>query len=103
MIAESFDRGHRNELVAAGILPLEFSDLQTAKSLSTLIEPNRVIELSEKQRYRVMHAKEGETEVKTDDGIKFRCNVRLDNQQEVGYFQAGGLLRYAIGRKVNKA
>jgi aconitate hydratase len=90
VIAESFERIHRSNLVGMGILPLEFDHGQNLKSLG----------LSGRERFTI-HGLQAmkprqvvEVEALADDGKRttFNTHSRVDNETEVGYLQHGGIL-----------
>jgi aconitate hydratase len=96
VIAESFERIHRSNLVGMGVLPLQFGDGDTAQSLG----------LSGREKYTITGIAEikprqdVEVQVERDDGSKFtftaRC--RIDTYNELEYFKAGGILHYVLRR-----
>src|SRR5438874_2151873 len=91
VIAESFERIHRSNLVGMGILPLQFQPGESLKSLG-LVGPEaftiRGLEAGLKPGQRV------EVEATPDGGSARRFNVscRLDNQTDVEYLRHGGVL-----------
>ena len=97
VIAESYERIHRSNLVGMGILPLQYLEGVTAASLG----------LTGKEIFSVHDLNEGHaTEVlikATDpDGVtqEFTAKVRLDTPQEVLYYQHGGILPYVLRQLV---
>ena len=90
VIAESFERIHRSNLVGMGILPLEFEHGENLKSLG----------LSGRERFTIrglqaMKPRQSvEVEALADDGKRttFKTHSRVDNETEVGYLQHGGIL-----------
>jgi aconitate hydratase len=96
VIAESFERIHRSNLVGMGVLPLQFRDGENAESLGlTGAEKYTIAGLSSlKPRQDV------EVAVERDDGSQFtftaRC--RIDTYNELEYFNAGGILHYVLRR-----
>jgi aconitate hydratase len=90
VIAESFERIHRSNLVGMGILPLEFNGGETRKSLGLTGREKFSIrgfgELKPRQRMTV--------EVEGEDGPRkaFEVTARLDNQTDVDYLRHGGVL-----------
>jgi aconitate hydratase len=90
VIAESFERIHRSNLVGMGILPLEFSRGENLQSLG----------LSGRERFTIRGLaanKPGqvvEVEAVADDGKKttFKTHSRVDNETESGYLHNGGIL-----------
>jgi len=92
VIAESFERIHRSNLVGMGVLPLEFVDGQTRESLGlTGFEAFAIegvpaaVESSGKSRVRV-----------SADGKKFEARVRIDTPMEAEYYRNGGILPYVL-------
>lgn len=95
VIAQSFERIHRSNLVGMGILPCCFLENQSADSLG----------LTGKERFNVNlnegNLKVNQTlEVTTDCGKKFDVKVRLDTPVEVEYFKNGGILQYVMRKMV---
>lgn len=95
VIAESFERIHRSNLIGMGILPLEFIGGENAESLGltgketfTLNVPNDV---KIGQRFEVM----------TDCGKKFMVKARIDTEPEIEYYRDGGILIYVM-KKIMK-
>ncbi len=95
VIAESFERIHRSNLVGMGVLPLEFTDGHNRKTLA--LDGSEVIDivgLSAGLRPRmtleaVIHRKDGARE-----RIALRC--RVDTAEEVEYVRHGGILPYVL-------
>jgi len=90
VIAESFERIHRSNLVGMGILPLQFAPGESAQQLG----------LTGRERFAI-RGLEGikpgqhlEVEASTDDGKvrKFTAHARVDNETEVQYLHHGGIL-----------
>ncbi|XP_005931759.1 iron-responsive element-binding protein 2 [Haplochromis burtoni] len=88
VIAESFEKLHRNQLVGMGIMPLQFLSGQNADSL----------ELSGKERFSITLPESlspgQELTVKTSQGKSFSVTGLFDSDTDVILFQHGGLLRY---------
>lgn len=96
VIAESYERIHRSNLVGMGVLPLQYLPGQTAESLG----------LTGKETFNIDvnggNLKVGQTlEVTTDSGKKFQVKTRIDTEPELAYFQNGGILHYVL-RKLMK-
>jgi aconitate hydratase A / 2-methylisocitrate dehydratase len=92
VIAESFERIHRSNLVGMGILPLQFAPGQNAGSLGlTGAERYDILGLSDMPKELAVTA--------TADAGKttgFRVTVRIDTPQELQYYQHGGILEYVL-------
>lgn len=95
VIAESFERIHRSNLVGMGVLPLQFVDGQTRQSLN--LTGHEVISirglLDGIQPHKIL-----EVDVKRPNGVASHFNVlcRIDTLNEVEYFKAGGILHYVL-------
>jgi len=100
VIAESFERIHRSNLIGMGVLPLEFSNGDNRKKLQlegsekiTILEinnitPNKLIQckIDSKKQSRL---------------IVLKC--RIDTMKELDYYKAGGILQYVLNLIVDKA
>jgi aconitate hydratase len=96
VIAESFERIHRTNLVGMGVLPLQFREGQSAASLG----------LTGKETYHVDGiraslnggGRKAAVRAVADDGkeTKFTVDVRVDTPQEVEYYRNGGILPYVL-------
>ncbi len=95
VIAESFERIHRSNLVGMGVLPLQFAPGETRESLGlTGQESYSVVGLSEalsnNAKVTVIAVAEDGSEK------KFEAVVRIDTPQEVEYYRSGGILPYVL-------
>ncbi|HEV2027436.1 MAG TPA: aconitate hydratase AcnA [Candidatus Dormibacteraeota bacterium] len=90
VIAESFERIHRSNLVGMGILPLEFA---RGENLQTLRLDGRE-QFTIKGIDAIKPGQQVEVEALSDDGTKttFKTHARADNDTEVGYLHNGGVL-----------
>src|SRR6195256_1263377 len=90
VIAESFERIHRSNLVGMGILPLEFVRGENLQSLGLTGRETFTI----KGIGAIKPGQEIEVEAAADDGKKttLKTHARVDNQTEVGYMRNGGVL-----------
>ena len=91
VIAESFERIHRTNLVGMGVLPLQFVNGENAASLS----------LTGREQYSVEGVAEalrsGARRARVRAGDKtFEVIVRVDTPQEVEYYRNGGILPYVL-------
>jgi aconitate hydratase len=90
VIAESFERIHRSNLVGMGVLPLEFADGATRQSLGlTGFETIDIVGLDANVRPRARLT------VKAD-GKTFPVIVRIDTPEELRYYAHGGILPYVL-------
>lgn len=99
VIAESFERIHRSNLVGMGILPLEFPAGENAASLGLTGEESfSFLGLTTllKEKFASGHALE--VVATSADGSKksFKANVRIDTPQEIEYYEHGGILLYVL-------
>src|SRR5690349_22961234 len=88
VIAESFERIHRSNLVGMGVLPLQFQDGENAESLG----------LTGEEEFSVVGVEGGEAKevtVRADDK-EFKARVRIDTPKEVHYYQHGGILPFVL-------
>jgi aconitate hydratase len=87
VIAESYERIHRSNLVGMGILPLQFADGESAESL----------DLTGAEEFSVSDLEEGAKTltVKADDK-EFEATVRIDTPNEWQYYRNGGILHYVL-------
>ena len=105
VIAESFERIHRSNLVGMGIAPLEFVSGQNVASLGlTGHEVVAVTGLAEGVRTAFKDGRDVTVRARREDGtsVDFKARVRLDTPQEVEYYRHGGILHYVL-RQLLKA
>lgn len=89
VIAESFERIHRSNLVQMGVVPLEFKDGQNAASLGlTGTETYDVRMVDDRTAEVVAHG--------ADSTITFECTVRIDTPMEAAFMRSGGILPYVL-------
>ena len=95
VIAESFERIHRSNLVGMGVLPLEFTGDQTRKSLGlTGFETITIEGLTDAMAPR---AELTVTATAADGSVKtFKARSRIDTPEELNYFKNGGILPYVL-------
>jgi aconitate hydratase len=93
VIAESFERIHRSNLIGMGVLPLQFKDGNTAQSLK----------LTGKESFEIIGLNGGAAKMVTvvatpasGTPIKFEARVRIDTPKEREYYQHGGILQYVL-------
>ncbi len=95
VIAESYERIHRSNLAGMGILPLEFSDGQSAQNLG--LKGDEVFDF-EGISEGMKPADQIKVTAKRADGstLEFSCKSRLDTPVEIDYFRNGGILQTVI-------
>jgi aconitate hydratase len=93
VIAESFERIHRSNLIGMGVLPLQFPGGESAESLG----------LNGEEVFDVGDLENGEAKTvgvtarhEGSDPIGFEATVRLDTPNEISYFQNGGILQTVL-------
>ena len=91
VIAESFERIHRSNLVGMGVLPLTFLDGNNAEKLG----------LDGTETFTIEGLKEGAKEVtvkaaKGGKDVSFKARVRIDTPKEWEYYKNGGILHYVL-------
>jgi aconitate hydratase len=93
VIAESFERIHRSNLIGMGVLPLQYKDGQSMQSLR----------LTGRERFEIAGLNQGAAKVvkviaTADDGRKteFEARLRIDTPKELDYYQHGGILHYVL-------
>lgn len=104
VLAESFERIHRSNLVGMGVLPLEFVDGQNAASLGlTGRESYDLQKLSQAVANDFKDGKILELNATSEDGSTktIKVKVRIDTPQEVQYYVNGGILQYVLRQLLN--
>ncbi len=102
VLAESFERIHRSNLIGMGVVPLTYMDGESAKSLG-LIGNEKFSILGLKDIESTMSDRLKVTVVaSTDDGedVRFSALVRLDTPKEIEYYKHGGILQYVLRKMV---
>ncbi|MFF8606274.1 aconitate hydratase AcnA [Streptomyces sp. NPDC015346] len=93
VIAESYERIHRSNLIGMGVLPLQFPEGASAASLGLTGEETfsftGVTELNEGRTPRTV-------KVTTDTGVEFDAVVRIDTPGEADYYRNGGIMQYVL-------
>ena len=94
VIAESFERIHRSNLVGMGVLPLQFRDGEGADTLGLTGEEKYtitgVVDIKPRQDVEVTVQRDDDSE------FKFTARCRIDTYNELEYFKAGGILHYVL-------
>ncbi len=94
VIVESFERIHRSNLVGMGVLPLQFNDGDTRKTLDLASDDT----FSIKGLADLTPGQDVEIEVTRADGSTFTFNAlcRIDTANEMEYYRHGGILQYVL-------
>jgi aconitate hydratase len=88
VIAQSFERIHRSNLVGMGVLPLQFAEGESTESLGLTGEEEFSISGIEGGEAKEVTVKAGDKE--------FTARVRIDTPKEVEYFKHGGILQFVL-------
>jgi len=96
VIAESYERIHRSNLVGMGILPLEFINGENAEILKIKGDEKFTIEVP--QSIGIKHI----LNVTSDKGHSFKVKARIDTEPEIEYYKNGGILVYVMKKLINE-
>jgi aconitate hydratase len=99
VIAESFERIHRSNLVGMGVLPLEFKPEENAETLGLLgREVFDIAGLAACLDSGSQAGREIAVRARREDGthVEFTATMRIDTPLEAGYFRHGGILHYVL-------
>ena len=100
VLAESFERIHRSNLVGMGVLPLQFKEGFNRKKLKiTGAELITIIDIEKGIKPRA----EVDCEIKYKDGTikKIQALSRIDTENEIEYYKNGGILQYVLRNMLN--
>jgi aconitate hydratase len=88
VLARSYERIHRSNLVGMGVLPLQFPDGASVESLG----------LTGQEMFELAPLEDGARTltVSTSTGVEFDARVRIDTPNEWRYFRHGGILHYVL-------
>ncbi|HKS49089.1 MAG TPA: aconitate hydratase AcnA [Amycolatopsis sp.] len=103
VIAESFERIHRSNLIGMGVIPLQFPEGESASSLhldgTETFDITGIAALNKGETPRTVHV----TATKADGSkVEFDAVVRIDTPGEADYYRNGGILQYVL-RKMTRA
>ncbi len=106
VIAESYERIHRSNLVGMGILPLQFAQEESAESLGLTGE--EVFDfpgLADLLATRFANGRSLDVIATLPDGTRhcFTAHVRIDTPQEILYYEHGGILQFVLRQLAGKA
>ncbi len=102
VLAESYERIHRSNLVGMGVLPLQYRPGETAESLG--LTGKEVFSITGIAK-DIKPLKEIQVIAKSEAGkeIKFQAIARLDSKIEIEYYRNGGILQYVLRQFLNKS
>ena len=95
MIAESFERIHRSNLVGMGVLPLEFKNGENGETLGLTGKETFHIEGLDDQ-IQPLDSLVVRAVMEAGNEVKFSVTVRLDTPIEVNYYRNGGILHTVL-------
>ena len=101
VIAGSFERIHRSNLIGMGVLPLEFADGESAETLGLTGKEQVSIEgVADIQPRQTMDVK-----ITREDGTSFiaKTTLRIDTENELDYYRNGGILHYVLRNLAREA
>ncbi|MFW6094215.1 MAG: aconitate hydratase AcnA [Pseudomonadota bacterium] len=104
VVAESFERIHRSNLIGMGVLPLQFKDGDSRTSLG--LTGDEVVDIRLPEGVTDVEPRQDLVVVIADnDGNRREVTVtsRLDTDNEIAYFKSGGILQYVLNRLVETA
>jgi aconitate hydratase len=97
VIAESYERIHRSNLIGMGVLPLQYRDGDTAESLGLTGEEEFTItgvtELNEGASPREVTVRAATS---GKEPVDFRARLRIDTPGEADYYRHGGIMQYVL-------
>ncbi len=99
VIAKSFERIHRSNLIGMGVLPLQFKDGESAADLD--LDGSETYAISGQEDPAARHV--AVTATKEDGStVDFEARVRIDTPKERDYFEHGGILHYVLRQLVRE-
>ncbi|MDC2979129.1 aconitate hydratase AcnA, partial [Pelagibacteraceae bacterium] len=99
VIAESFERIHRSNLIGMGVLPLEFINNENKKNINILgDETISITGVTNLEPGCILNCEIASTENKK---INLKC--RIDTKKELEYYKAGGILNYVLNEIISEA
>jgi aconitate hydratase len=97
VIAESFERIHRSNLIGMGVIPLQFPEGKTAESLgldgTEVFDITGIEALNDGKTPKTVHVKAAK---ESGDPVEFDAVVRIDTPGEADYYRNGGILQYVL-------
>ncbi|KAE9535659.1 hypothetical protein AGLY_007560, partial [Aphis glycines] len=95
VIAESYERIHRSNLVGMGIIPLQFRSGENAETLK--LTGHEIYDIDIPQNCKPLQ----EIQVKTNTGVTFNAILRFDTEVDILYHKHGGILNYMIRKMLD--
>ncbi len=103
VIAESYERIHRSNLIGMGVIPLQFPEGQSAESLGLTGEETFAISgITELNEGRTPKTVKVTARPENGESVEFDAVVRIDTPGEANYYRNGGIMQYVL-RSLRKA
>ena len=99
VIAESFERIHRSNLIGMGVLPLQFIDGQNKQTLK--LDGSEIVSI--KGLNNISPNSEIDCEIHSDQKRNVKLLCRIDTTKELDYYKQGGILQYVLNSIIKKA
>jgi len=99
VIAESFERIHRSNLIGMGVLPLQFIDGQNKQTLK--LDGSEIVSI--KGLNNISPNSEIDCEIHSDQKRNIKLLCRIDTTKELDYYKQGGILQYVLNSIIKKA
>ena len=106
VIAESYERIHRSNLIGMGVLPLQFPEGQNVESLGLTgeetIEITGVTALNDGTTPKTVTVRAGDPSTGSGEAVTFEAVVRIDTPGEADYYRNGGIMQYVLRSLLRK-
>ena len=99
VIAESFERIHRSNLIGMGVLPLQFIDGENKQTLR--LDGSEIVSI--KGLDNISPNSEIDCEIQSDQKRNIKLLCRIDTIKELDYYKQGGILQYVLNSIIKKA
>ena len=99
VIAESFERIHRSNLIGMGVLPLQFIDGENKQTLK--LDGSEIVSI--KGLDNISPNSEIDCEIQSDSKRNIKLLCRIDTIKELDYYKQGGILQYVLNSIIKKA
>ena len=100
VIAESYERIHRSNLIAMDVLPLEFADGKNAASLG--LDGSETYDVLGIEKINGIKTRLTVSAHSTSQIVTFEVVARLDSEMEIEYYHSGGILPYVFAKMSSK-
>ncbi|MDT3395528.1 aconitate hydratase AcnA [Streptomyces sp. B1866] len=106
VIAESYERIHRSNLIGMGVLPLQFPEGASALSLGLTgeesFEITGITALNDGEIPRTVRVKAARGGAADEQSVEFDATVRIDTPGEADYYRNGGIMQYVLRSLIRK-